>query len=156
MENNRYRRLMWCFTLSFLTVALVMGCGVKKDPKPPKAWPPAGVADLTYELDGDQVFLSWAMVGEENDDTAETAGFYVFRSRISLAEPECPKCPILFDRIGEISFDQSQRGTWSPEQGKGQSFDEPLEKGYRYIYKVSAYAESGLLGPESNSVEFTY
>lgn len=156
MEITHCRNLIKCFIVFLSAAAMFMGCGIKKDPKPPKALAPAGVSDLTYRRDGDQVYLEWVTGVEGSIDVGETAGFYVFRSKIPKVEPECPKCPILFDRVGEIIFDEPQLELLTIDQREYRTFDETLEKGYRYIYKVSAFSEAGLLGPESNSVELVY
>ena len=41
------------------------------------------------------------------------------------------------------------------EQGVG-TYSETLEKGFRYIYKVTVYTKAGLNSGDSNYVEFTY
>ena len=81
MEITRCRNLTQFFIVLVTAVALLTGCGIKKDPKPPKALPPGAVSDLTYRRDGDQLFLEWNTGVEESGAVAETAGFYVFRSK---------------------------------------------------------------------------
>jgi hypothetical protein len=128
---------------------LMAGCGKKAPPRPSgRETAPAAVGNLSKTLSGDTLSLTWGPVAGK---AAVPAGFYVYRSKIRLPDSVCPSCPVLFERVAVIPY---------PNQGAGdttlRSFEyrETLESGYRYIYKVSAYSQSGSTGKDSNTVEF--
>ena len=76
------------------------------------------------------------------------SGFYVYRSKTAVSEPECKDCPVLFTRLTDIPI------TGRVGEEKTFSYTEILEKGYRYIYKVTVYSKFGLVSSDSNYVEF--
>ncbi len=67
----------------------------------------------------------------------------------SLSEPVCKKCPALFKRIADIPIEEKDINTQI-------TYKETLEKGYRYIYKVTVYADNGVTGKDSNYIDFIY
>jgi len=129
---------------------LMAGCGKKAPPRPPgREEAPAVVNNLSKTISGDTLSLTWGPVAKK---AADPAGFYVYRSKTRLTDSICPSCPVLFERIAVIPY---------PGQGAGDAsfrpfeYRETLERGYRYIYKVTAYLQSGLTGKDSNTIDFT-
>lgn len=138
--------------LSLLVVGFVLaGCGKKAPPRPPGGEEaPAAVGKLSKTISGDTLSLTWRPVANK---AVEPAGVYIFRSKVRLTDSACPTCPVLFERVAAIPY----RG-----QGSGVAtlrpleYRETLESGYRYIYKVAAYSQSGSIGKDSDTVEFTH
>lgn len=145
-ETRGWRRLF----LMIVLVCCALSCGKKGPPVPPRAVPPPAVPSLTMELEGNEVTLVWTVPKAPRQVLSDIAGFFIYRSKESLSAPECPDCPILFTRIGVVPYTGQAPGTESI------SYTEPLEKDFRYIYKVAVHSKSGLVSSDSNTVSFTY
>ncbi len=129
------------------------GCGKKAPPKPPRQEKPPVVDDLSYSLDGDNLKLTWTIPEVKRKVKSGLGGFYVFRSKksVSVSEPDCKNCLKIFKRVADISLEVM--GNSGKDSIK---YAEVLEKGYRYIYKVVVYTTNGVMGEDSNVVDFTY
>jgi predicted small lipoprotein YifL len=127
------------------------GCGKKAPPKPPRQEKPPVIDDLSYSLDGDNLKLTWTIPEVKRKVKSGLGGFYVFRSKKSVSESDCKNCPKIFKRVADISLEVMGNS------GKNSiKYAETLEKGYRYIYKVVIYTKNGVMGKDSNMVDFTY
>ena len=127
------------------------GCGKKAPPKPPRQEEPPVVNDLSYSLDGDNLKLTWTIPEVKGRVKSRLSGFYVFRSKKSVLESDCKKCPKIFKRVADIFLEVMENS------GKDSiKHAEALEKGYRYIYKVVIYTTNKVMGKDSNMVDFTY
>ena len=126
-----------------------VGCGVKAPPVPPKSIAPAAIADLAAHLNNDRVTLTWSIPKGKAAGTAGLSGFIVYRAVVSLADPACAVCPLLFRRIAEIDMEQYMAG--APDRKKV-TFQQSIDLGFRYVYKVVAMAKDGQRGPDSNQV----
>ncbi len=129
------------------------GCGKKAPPKPPRQEKPPVVDDLSYSLDGDNLKLTWTIPEVKRKVKSGLGGFYVFRSKksVSVSEPDCKNCTKIFKRVADISLEHI--GNSGKDSIK---YAEVLEQGYRYIYKVVVYTTNGVMGEDSNVVDFTY
>jgi hypothetical protein len=123
---------------------LFPACGKKRAPVPPRERPPAAIKDLKEAVQGDQLTLTWTA-----PSLKKLAGFYVYRSKKPVNEPECKDCPVLFTRVASILLE-------TVEDTSLFSYTETIEAGYHYIYKVTAYSVAGLVSNDSNYVEFTF
>ena len=127
------------------------GCGKKAPPKPPRQEEPPVVNDLSYSLDGDRLNLTWTIPEVKGNVKSGLGGFYVFRSKKSVSESDCKNCLKIFKRVADISLEVM--GNSGKDSMK---YAEVLEKAYRYIYKVVVYTTNGVMGEDSNVVDFTY
>ncbi len=126
------------------------GCGKKAPPKPPRQEKLPVVDDLSYSLDGNNLKLTWTIPEVKRKVKSGLGGFYVFRSKKSVLEPDCKNCPKIFKRAADIfPEDMGNSGKDSIKYAVA------LEKGYRYIYKVVIYTNNGVTGKDSNIVDFT-
>ncbi|MBU4101831.1 MAG: hypothetical protein KKH20_10745 [Proteobacteria bacterium] len=123
------------------------GCGKKVPPKPPGQEEPPIVDDLSYSLDGDRLKLTWTSPEVKRKVKSGLGGFYVFRSKKLVSESDCENCPVIFKRVADILFQDTEDSI---------KYAEAIEKGYRYIYKVVVYTNNGVTGRDSNLVDFTY
>ena len=101
------------------------------------------------ELSDDFLTLTWTVPKGKKKVVSGFAGFLIYKSKKSITEEECKGCPVLFERVADIPIEDE-------EAGDPVTFSETLEKGYRYIYKVTVYTKAGLFSNDSNYVQFTY
>ncbi len=141
-------------TLIVLTLAFVLfGCGKKALPKPPRRIPPPAINDLTSNIEKDMLKLTWTIPEEKESVESGLSGFVVYRSKRLFSESECLNCPVLFKRIADIPIKAKGSGNLKKDII---TYNEILEKGYRYIYKVTVYADNGATGGDSNQIDFIY
>ena len=136
---------LFCLILLFLSAS----CGKKGAPVPPRELPPPPVGDLSMELSDDLLTLTWTLPKGKKKVVAGYSGFIVYRSQKALTDKECKGCPILFSRVADIPIA-------GEIPGESMTYSETLEKGFRYIYKVTLYTKAGLFSGDSNMVEFTH
>ena len=97
--------------------------------------------------------LSWTIPATTEKAKTPVTGFIIYQYKQASSERECPNCPVIFKKTGDVPV----RGG-----GRGQSGAQPIvfvqtiEPGYRYIYKVKAYNDNGITGSDSNFVEFLF
>lgn len=130
---------------------LMVSCGKKAPPRPPgREEAPAAVGHLSKTISGDTLRLTWGPIASKGEDVA---GFYVYRSKMRLTDSDCRTCPVLFKRVAVIPY----RGQGSSDATlRPFEYRETLESGYRYIYKVAAYSQSGSTGKDSKTVEVVH
>ena len=139
--------------LTLISVAfLFFGCGRKGPPVPSLQAQPPVINDLTSSVEDDLLQLTWSIPGDEKKRPG-VSGFVVLRSKKSVSEPACENCPILFQRVADIPI-QAESAT--DLEKVVTVYTETLEKGFRYTYKVTVYTVTGVHGPDSNVVSFTY
>jgi hypothetical protein len=141
----RYFFLLLLLSTFILPTGVLISCGKKGPPVPPREKPLPAIADLKEQIQDSQLTLTWTV-----PTVKRVFGFYVYRSKTAVSEPECKDCPVLFTRVTDIPITQSV------EEEKTFTYTETLEKGYRYIYKVTVYTETGLVSSDSNYVKFVH
>ena len=125
---------------------LVVACGVKAPPVPPDYTPPPAITDLGYTLESNgSVLLSWNLSGKERPKGAKVRGARVYRSKDSLENPACEDCPRVFSVVKDLPLEQNNM-----------FYREPLQKGFRYYYKIVIYDETDQEGADSNVVSLEY
>ena len=158
MNNSRFKKFAGSFVLLCFFICAsffsLTSCGKKGPPMPSRqtVLPCVSMIDKTI-VDENTLLLTWTLPnkkpGKKPDKKKEIKnidGFFVYRSKVLLSESECKDCPVLFKKMADISN----------KNQKEFEYMENLEKGYKYIYKINAYDKKGLLGKDSNTVEFTY
>lgn len=144
------------FKLSILAAFAfyLSGCGRKAPPVAPRPAPPPAVNDLGWQMQEDTLKLTWTIPKHKGRIHPDLKGFFVYRSRKPLSESECPDCPLKFILAADIGKKAVKS---SAKLTKGRmTYSETLVKGYRYIYKVVAYNDSGSRFGDSNLVTFNY
>ena len=137
------------FFLVLIGVLLVIGCGIQKEPRLPKVKTPSGVDDLRVAVAGEDILLEWTTAGLERKGEKAAQGFYVYRADEPAAKEACEGCPILFKRVALVKIYREL----TPEEVL--SYREPKRSAVRYIFKVVAFNDHGLLGDDSNLVRLT-
>jgi hypothetical protein len=137
----------------FALSVVLISCGKKGPPEPPSGLRPPRVKDLSYGITGNTIKLSWTIPEPDEKAQLPITGFLIFQFQQSLAEKECPNCPLIFKLIGDAPLRGSGRG------GSGLpplTFTQTIKPGYKYIYKVNGYSDDDIRSRNSNFVEFTY
>ena len=138
----------------WLTAAgMVGGCGMKAPPEPPRGDKPPAVDDLSYSVSGNTITLSWTLPQVTAKAKNAVTGFLIYQYRQSAHERECPNCPVIFEKIGEVPVRQIGR---SQAGAQPITFVHSIKPGYRYIYKVKAYDKEGTTSRDSNFIEFLF
>jgi hypothetical protein len=150
----KYRKLpVGCDVLFIFWVLFFFGCGIKGPPVAPRRKPPPAVQDLSYRIDGNVLTLTWTVPEKITRNASGPSGFKVYRSKTAEAVSGCKNCPPNFIVVGDIPAGVKGEQDKKPVQI---SFSETLESGYRYIYMVRGYHDSGSVGADSNYIEFGY
>lgn len=118
---------------------------------PPRQYRPPPATDLSYRIDGENLFLSWTVPVAEADK-AVIDRCVVYRARQSILESECTGCPVPFVSVAEIPAGQTKAAT---PQASVWTYTERLLSGFIYTYKVTCLTRSGS-GADSNTVNFSY
>ena len=129
------------------------GCGKKAPPKPPRQEEPPVVNDLSYSLDRNNFKLTWTIPEVKQKVKSGLSGFVIYRSKKPFSESECLNCPVFFKRIADIPIKAKGAGNLKKDII---TYNEILEKGCRYIYKVTGYTDNGVKGDDSNQIDFVY
>jgi hypothetical protein len=138
----------------WLTVCIMVGgCGMKAPPEPPRGDRPPAVTDLNYSITDNTIRLSWTMPQTTAKAKNAVTGFIIYQFMQSAHERECPNCPVIFKKVGEVPVRRSGRG-----QAGAQPivFVQTIVPGYRYIYNVRAFDKNDTLSRDSNLVEFLF
>ena len=149
MNKGFGRGLIAIFSILLCIVVFPTGCGRKAAPVPPGQVRPPVVDDLSSSIDEDMLELAWTIPDEKGKVASGLGGFIVYKSKTSLSKPVCKKCPVIFKRIADITIEEK-------DIYKKITYRENLEKGYRYIYKVTVYTKTGASGKDSNYIEFDH
>jgi len=149
INKNSDNSLIIIFSILLCMAVFSSGCGRKTLPVPPGQVEIPAVSDLNSSIDNDMLKLAWSIPDKNKRIVPYLDGFIVYKSKTSLSRPLCKNCPVLFKRISDIPVsrkDINKKITWN----------ETLEKGYKYIYKVIGYSDNGATGKDSNYIEFIY
>jgi predicted small lipoprotein YifL len=135
-------------------VFYLSGCGRKAPPVAPRPAPPPAVNDLSRQMQEDTLKLTWTIPKHKKKIHPDLQGFFVYRSQKPLSESECPNCPLKFKLVADIGI-ETVKALEKKKKGR-MTYSETLRKGYRYIYKVVTYNDSGSRFGDSNLVTFNY
>jgi hypothetical protein len=137
----------------FTSATVMLSCGKKGPPEPPSGLRPPRVRDLSYGITGNTIKLSWTVPEPDEKAQLPISGFLIFQFQQSLAEKDCPNCPIIFTTIGDVPV----RGPGSGGSGRPPlTFTQTIKRGYKYVYKVNGYSEDDIRSQNSNFVEFRF
>jgi hypothetical protein len=147
------RRLFFYICIIIFLDTVLIGCGKKGPPVPPRRFIPPAVNDLSYQMAGSTLSLNWTLPAIKKDKTVDIAGCIVFRARTPVSESDCPTCPPKFESVADMSLGGDSQ---TKKNLKTMNYSEALTHGYRYTYKVNCYSAKGVSGRDSNTVEFNY
>ena len=134
-------------------IMLFSACGMKGPPKPPSQDEPPVVNDLSYEIEKESVKLSWTIPQKGGKRPSRMVGFKIFRFKQTFKEAECETCPPQFEEIWDLPIVDKREGEVPQDK---MFLTDSLESGYRYVYKVRVYLNNGVMGSDSNVVDFRF
>jgi len=149
-QHHLFTIAMW--GLSGL-ILVFSACGMKGPPKPPIKDEPPVVSDLSYVIEKESVQLSWTVPPKGGKRPSRLAGFKIFRFKQTFVEAECKTCPPQFEEIWDLPIVDKREGGAPQDR---MTFNDALESGYRYVYKVAVYLNDGVVGSDSNVVDFRF
>ncbi len=127
----------------YLTVVclifILSACGVKSPPVATKSKKPVAIEKIGYKIEGSILKLNWNQSSSEGDVVA----YLVYRSKESTVDEPCDECPLTFTKVSE-----KPRGV--------NLYEEKIETGFRYVYKVLARSRGGKVSDNSELIRFVY
>ncbi|MCE5283166.1 MAG: hypothetical protein LLG93_13805 [Deltaproteobacteria bacterium] len=134
-----------------LTVALIMvGCGLRGDPKPPQVKAPPPIADLKAVSNPEGILLSWTVT----DLVKNVGSFKILRSMTLDGSLACPECPQDYQPFATASINDA---SLSREGEKGfKYFDATVRDGSYYSYRIQVCSLSGQCAEASNEAGLIY
>ncbi len=152
-KNLLCRALKHCLILQLTAIMVasvcLSGCGKKAPPVPSRQTVIPAVKDLSSNIDGDIIVLTWTIPDEMGDKSAGIKGFVVHRAKQKISDGDCRNCPVNFKPVAEVPAE-----TKLPV--KKMKYEEPLEKGFKYVFKVIVISNAGTDSIDSNYVEIVY
>ncbi len=152
-KNLLCRALKHSLILQLTAIMVVsvclFGCGKKTPPVPPRQPVITAVKDLSSNIDGDMIVLTWTLPDEKEYKSAGIKYFVVHRAKQKIPDGDCRNCPVNFKPVAEVSAE-----TKLPV--KKMKYAEPLEKGFKYVFKIIAISNTGTESSDSNFVEIVY
>ena len=136
-----------------LIIGFQAGCGKKAPPVPPRRYRPPAVTDLSYQLNGQNLTLSWSIPETRDGDAAAPVGCFVYRAKQPLVSMDCPDCSEPFSPIADLQIQKDASGNMLT---RTMTYTGVLTRGFIYTYKTACYARDGGLGADSNIVNFSY
>lgn len=124
----------------------LFGCGRKAPPVYPRQPPIPAVKDLSSNIDGDMIVLTWTIPDEMRDKSSGIKGFVVHRAKEKITDDDCRNCPVSFRPVAEVPAE-------TKDPMKKMEYTERLEKGFKYVFKVIAFSNTGTESADSNYVE---
>ena len=143
MRNEFMYRSKAYVVIAILIVPLflISGCGIKGPPVPPSYVKPQAVSDLQYQVTGNQLFLTWSIPPKDATKKNTVAGARVLRLKQSLKNTPCQDCPQVFTLIKKI-----------PARSGTMQYQDIIDKGFGYYYKIVLYDTGNHIGEESNII----
>ena len=131
------------FGLQLIAAGLVFmslwGCGKKGPPVVPRVPPLPMINDLQGRLQEGTVTLTW----QHRPSYEAVSGYVVLRAQSALSSPQCPQCPLIFQKVGTLRIDRNQQTV---------HYSQSVPDGFRYTYKVQPFQSSRAQGPDSNMI----
>lgn len=150
------RKRFFGLRMVILTVLIVgppTGCGIKGPPVPPRRYRPPAVTDLSYQLKGQSLTLSWSIPDTEGREATAPVGCIVYEAKQPLVNTACPECSEPFSPLADLPVQKDASGNTLQ---RTMTYTGVPAQGFIYTYKVVCYAPDGGLGADSNFVNFAY
>jgi len=133
--------------VSFVIILIVAahGCGVKGPPSVPGYTEPPVVRDLSYQVTGDTLVLSWTLPEASGSQNAKINRAGVYRLKQPMGKRDCPDCPQLFERVANLAA-----------RSGSMTYTDRITPGFQYYYKIILTDGANRSGGDSNIVHTIY
>jgi predicted small lipoprotein YifL len=139
------KRPVFQFLIILCAVAALAfpGCGTKGPPLAPiiKGQKIAAPFDLKYTSSDTEISLSWSHEIDTETAAIEPDSFEIFMAKKTFEA--CEGCPFEFETIGFVSMPSMK-------------FSTPVEKGFKYYFRVQALDDDNMKSEHSKTVQFEY
>jgi hypothetical protein len=131
--------------IAIISTSVFFACGVKGPPVVPGYIEPPTVRDLSYQVSGDKLVLSWTLPTAVGRQVAKIASAGVYRLKRPMGKRDCPDCPQVFERVAKLA---ARSGTMT--------YTDTVSPGFQYYYKIILFDTSDRSGGDSNIVYFIH
>lgn len=140
MHLNR-KKTPFFLILCGLFLLMISGCGRKRPPLPPiiKDKRIASPENLKYKMQDSDIILTWQHKVDPVNAKANPDRFEIFMAKKRF--DACEGCPFQFKSIGWVPMPETK-------------FSIPLEKGFKYYFRVQALNEDNMKSQFSRTVQF--
>ncbi|WP_300460904.1 hypothetical protein [Desulfobacula sp.] len=117
------------------------GCGKKESPLPPEINGNriAAPFNLKYRSYDTEIVLSWDHKINQETAAVTPEGFDIFMNKKTF--DDCEGCPFEFEKIGHVVM-------------PSMAFVNPIEKGFKYYFRVQATGDGQMKSEFSKTVQF--
>ncbi|NOX33883.1 MAG: hypothetical protein GXP56_09125 [Deltaproteobacteria bacterium] len=142
MRNNKIMILLLSVICGIILFSF-SGCGKKGPPTPPeiKGLRIAAPFDLKYSSGDKEISLSWDHRIDPETAFVKPEGFEIFMAKKTFES--CTGCPFEFKKKGFVSM-------------PAMKFSTPIEKGFKYYFRIRAIGNDDMKSEYSKTVQFEY
>lgn len=153
MQNSKSSlNLQFAIFILIFSLASLVGCGKKGDPRAPELAAPETVRDLRAKAEAGGISLTWSrpMRYVDGKELRDLAGFVIFRKEISKS---CPDCPVPYRERAVINVEDQEKFIKKKQFG---FVDQELAPQTIYHYRVFSRLMDDSLSDPSNDVEVAW
>lgn len=146
--QKRVLEILLLMGLITLAAGGVNGCGKKAMPVASSEFASLKISDLSGQLTDGELTLSWSLPDLQKHKFVTYDEIAVFRSKAFLKEGGCRNCPLRYELVARLPFQNQQTETMQ--------YREKVEKGFHYTYKVVPTGKNNIVGQDSNIFNCLY
>lgn len=153
MQNSKSSlKLQFVIFILIFSLASLVGCGTKGDPRAPELAVPETIRDLKARAEANGVVLTWSrpLRYVDGKELRDLAGFVIFRKDVSRS---CLDCPVPYRERTTVNVEDQQKFV----KKKSYAYiDQELNPQTIYRYRVFSQLTDGSLSDPSNEVEVAW
>ena len=153
MQNSKSSlNLQFAIFILIFSLASLVGCGKKGDPRAPELATPETIRDLKAQAQASGISLTWSrpMRYVDGKEIRDLAGFVVFRKEISKA---CPDCPVPYRQLSAVNVEDQEKFI---KKKRFRFVDQELTPQTTYRYRVFSRLTDDSLSDPSNETEVVW
>ena len=153
MQNSKSSlNLQFAIFILIFSLASLVGCGKKGDPRAPEQAMPEVIQDLKAEAESRGIVLTWTRPQRYVDgkELRDLAGFVNFRKELSQS---CPECQVPYRERTAVNVEDQQKFI---KRRRFRFVEEELSPKTIYRYRVFTQLLDGSLSEPSNEVEVVW
>lgn len=153
MQNSKSSlNLQFAIFILIFSLALLIGCGKKGEPRAPELAAPETIRDLRAKPEAKGIALTWSrpMRYVDGKELRDLAGFVIFRKEISK---NCPDCPVPYRERAIVNVEDQQKFIRKKQFG---FVDQELTSETTYRYRIFSRLMDDSLSDPSNEAEVAW